>query len=62
MKPIDTHVVKNHDLKWKNCPKTFEVKWQTTRVPYASVIESLMYAIVSDWPDLAFAKGTLSRF
>ena len=33
-----------------------------SRVPYASVVGSLMYAMVYTRPDIAHAMGVLSRF
>ena len=33
-----------------------------SRVPYASVVSSLMYAMVCTRPDIAHAVGVLSRF
>jgi len=33
-----------------------------SRVPYASVVGTLMYAMVCTRPDIAYAVGVLSRF
>ena len=31
-------------------------------VPYAPVVDSLMYAMVATWPDIAHAIGVINRF
>src|SRR5436189_6313179 len=61
-KPIDTSVMKNHGLSRNDCPKTPADKAKMANVPYASAIGSLMYAMVCNRPDLAYAVGLLSRF
>eukprot|EP00253_Pinus_taeda_P025059 PITA_25059 len=43
-------------------PKTQEEKEDMSRVPYESVVGSLMYAMVCTRPDIAHAVGVLSRF
>eukprot|EP00253_Pinus_taeda_P034904 PITA_34904 len=49
-------------LSAKQCPKTQEEEEDMSRVPYASVVGSLVYAMVSSRPDIAHAVGVLSRF
>eukprot|EP00253_Pinus_taeda_P004852 PITA_04852 len=44
------------------CPKTQEEEEDMSRVPYASAVSSLMYAIVCTRPDISHAMGVLSRF
>eukprot|EP00253_Pinus_taeda_P022065 PITA_22065 len=44
------------------CPKTQEEEEDMSCVPYASVVGSLMYAMVYIRPDIAHAVGVLSRF
>eukprot|EP00253_Pinus_taeda_P003020 PITA_03020 len=44
------------------CPKTQEEEEDISRVPYASAVGSLMYAMVCTRPDIAHAVGVLSRF
>ena len=46
----------------EQCPKTQEEEEDMSRVPYASVIGSLMYVMVYNRPDIAHAVGVLSRF
>eukprot|EP00253_Pinus_taeda_P010456 PITA_10456 len=44
------------------CPKTQEEEEDMSRVPYASVIGSLMYEMVCTRPDISLAVGVLGRF
>eukprot|EP00253_Pinus_taeda_P010519 PITA_10519 len=44
------------------CPKTQEVEEDMSRVPYASAVGSLMYAMVCTRPDIAHAVRVLSKF
>ena len=61
-KLIDTSVIKNQGLNLKDCPKTLADKAKLAIVLYASVIGSLMYAMVCTRPDLAYVAGLLSWF
>ena len=49
-------------LSAEQCPKTQEEEDNMSRVSYASVVGSLMYAMVCTRPDIAHAVGVLSRF
>ena len=49
-------------LSAEQCPKTQEEEEDMSRVPYASAVGSLMYAMVCTRPDIAHAVGELSRF
>eukprot|EP00253_Pinus_taeda_P031714 PITA_31714 len=49
-------------LSTEQCPKTQEEEEDMSRVPYASAVGSLMYAMVYNRPDIAHAVGVLSRF
>eukprot|EP00253_Pinus_taeda_P021796 PITA_21796 len=46
----------------EECPKTQEEEEDVSRVPYASVVNSLMYAMVCTIPYITHAVGVLSRF
>ena len=46
----------------EHCPKAQEEDKDMSRVPYASAMGSLMYAMVYNRPDIAHAVGVLSRF
>ena len=49
-------------LSSKQCPKTQEEEEDVSRVPYASAVGSLMYAMVCTRPEITHAVGVLSRF
>eukprot|EP00253_Pinus_taeda_P003373 PITA_03373 len=49
-------------LSVEQCPKTEEEEEDMSRVPYASEVGSLMYAMVYTRPDIAHIVGVLSRF
>eukprot|EP00253_Pinus_taeda_P003596 PITA_03596 len=59
MKQPEGFVVKG---KKELCPKTQEEEEDMSRVPYASAVGSLMYAMVCTRPDIAHAVGVLSGF
>ena len=61
-KPIDTLVAKNESLSLDMCPKTQDEKEKMARVPYANVVESLMYAMMCTWPNICYFVGLVSRF
>ena len=44
------------------CPKTQEDMDYMSKVPYASAVGSLMYAMVCTRPDIAHAVGVVSRY
>jgi len=46
----------------KQYPQSSEEKEEMSRVPYASVVGSLMYAMVCTKTDLAYAVSIVSRF
>jgi len=56
--PLGTHF----KLSCKQSPSTQEEKKDMDRVPYASVVGSLMYVMVCTRPYLAHAVGSVSRF
>eukprot|EP00253_Pinus_taeda_P036112 PITA_36112 len=49
-------------LSVEQCSKTQEEEEDMSRVPYASAVGSLMYAMVYTRPDIAHVVGVLSRF
>jgi hypothetical protein len=56
--PLATHF----KLSTKQSPSTDEEKEDMKRIPYASAVGSLMYAMVCTRPDIAHAVGVVSRF
>ena len=61
-KSISTPLAKLFKLIKHLSPKIEKEKEYMTKVPYASVIGSLMYAMVCTRPDIAQAVGVVSRF
>ena len=61
-KLMDTPVEKSLSLSLDMCPKTSEEKEKMSRVPYASAVGSLMYAMMCTRPDICYAVGLISRF
>ena len=60
-KPIDTPIEKRHTLRLEDCPKLEKKKREMARVPYASAVESLMYAMLCTRLDIYFVVGMVSR-
>ena len=61
-KPMMVPIPIGVKLSAEQCPKTQEEEEDMSRVPYASAVGSLMYAMVCTRPDIAHAVGVLSRF
>jgi len=61
-KPVNVPIPVGVKLSAEQCPKTEEEEEDMSRVPYASAVGSLMYAMVCTRPDIAHAVGVLSRF
>ena len=61
-KPVKVPIPIAVRLSVDQCPKTQEEEEDMSRVPYASAVGSLMYAMVCTRPDIAHAVGVLSRF
>ena len=56
--PLGTHL----KFSKKQSPQTGEEESHMSKVPYASAVGSLMYAMVCTRPDIAHAVGVVSRF
>ncbi|KAK2969902.1 hypothetical protein RJ640_009848 [Escallonia rubra] len=61
-KPIDTPMDKACTLTTDQCPKNDEKKNQMSKVPYAAVVESLMYAMLCTLLDICYAVGMVNRY
>nr|CAN77134.1 hypothetical protein VITISV_039954 [Vitis vinifera] len=61
-KPVSTPLDSHFKLSKEQSPKTEEEKDHMSKVPYASAIGSLMYAMVCTRPNIAHAVGVVSRF
>ena len=56
--PIDHKII----LFKKDCPITPEKREHMSRIPYASTVESIMYAMTCTRLDVAYLLGVLSRY
>ena len=61
-KPSPTPFASGVKLSCDDCPKTLLEKADMEKVPYQSLIGSLMYAMLGTRPDIAYAVGALSKF
>ncbi|CAA7059133.1 unnamed protein product [Microthlaspi erraticum] len=61
-KVVSTPLAAHFRLSSQQSPSTELEKQDMARVPYASAVGSLMYAMVCTRPDLAHAVGVVSRF
>ena len=61
-KPMDTPVERNLSLSLDMCPKSPKEKGKMSQIPYSSVVESMMYALVCISPDICYAVGLANRF
>ena len=61
-KPRNTLLGSHLKLTKDQSPKSEEEKSEMAKVPYASAVGSLMYAMVCTRPDIAHAVGVVSRF
>ena len=62
VKAINTLLSTHFKLSYNQSPSNEEENKDMDRVPYASVVESLMYDMVCTRPDLAHVVGSVSRF
>ena len=61
-KAVSTPLAAHFKLSVNQSPSNEAEKLDMQRVPYASAVGSLMYAMVCTRPDIAHAVGTVSRF
>ena len=61
-KPVDTLVSKGEALSLNMCPKNPQEREEMSRVPYASVVGSLMYDMMCTRPNICFVIGLVSRY
>jgi len=54
-KSMDTHVARGETLSLEMYPKTKKEKEDMSRVPYSSVVGSLMYVMMCTCPDICYA-------
>ena len=61
-KSVSTPLAPHFKLKATMSPTTVEEREYMTRVPYASAVGSLIYAMVCTRPDLSQAVSMISRY
>ena len=61
-KPVKVLIPVGVKLSLDQCPKTQEEEEEISCVPYASVVGSSMYAMVSTRPNISHGVGVLSRY
>jgi hypothetical protein len=61
-KPVSTPLASHLKLTSNQCPTSIEGKEEMSKIPYASAVGSLMYAMVCTHPDIAHSVGVVSRF
>ena len=61
-KPISTPLPMNFKLSSSMCPSSEAERMEMSRVPYASAVGSLMYAMICTRPDIAQTVAVVSRF
>jgi len=62
VRPVTTPLAGHFKLSSKQCPQSPDEKEEMSRVPYASAVGSLIYAMVCTRPNLAYAVSTVSQF
>ena len=61
-KLASTPLTAHFKLSMTDCPQSKEQKLEMFKIPYASTVGSLMYAMVCTRLDIAHAIGVVSRF
>ena len=61
-KPVSTSLAGHFKLSSNECPTSKKDKEEMMKIPYASAVGSLMYAMVCTRPNIAHAVGVVSRF
>ena len=61
-KPISTPLHVNFKLSSNMCPINEEEKNEISRVPYASAVRSLMFAIIYTRSNITQAVGAINRY
>ena len=61
-KPVNCPLAGHFKLSSSQCPTSDEEKNEMRKIPYASAVGSLIYAMVCTRPDIAHAVGVVSQF
>jgi hypothetical protein len=59
---VSTPIAPHFKLFAKQCARSYEDIEYMSKVPYCSVVGSLMYAMVCSCPDLSYAMSIVSRY
>jgi len=61
-KPVSVSFAEHFKLSTMQCPTSEKEKKEMSRVPYTSVVGSLMYALICIRLDIVHVVGVVSRF
>lgn len=61
-RPVQTPLLAHFRLSEQQCPITEADKSEMMRIPYASVVGCLMYALILTKPDIAYVVSVISRY
>ncbi|XP_075074757.1 secreted RxLR effector protein 161-like [Nicotiana tabacum] len=59
---MDTPIARGETLSLEMCPRIENQKEDMSRVPYSSVVGSLMYVMMCTRPDICYVVGLVSRY
>jgi hypothetical protein len=59
--PVSTPIAPHFKLSSTQCPTKNDLKYMS-KVPYSSVVGSLMYVMVCSCPELSYAMSLVSRY
>ena len=62
VKPVNVPLASHFKFSSVLCPRTDEEKQYMSHVPYANVVGSLIYTMVSTRPEISHAVGVVSGF
>jgi hypothetical protein len=62
VKPVSVPLASHFKISSSLCPSTKQEKEYMSRIPYANVVGSLIYVMVSTRPDISHAVGVVSRY
>ena len=62
VKPVSTPLANHFRFSTSQCPKTVEEIEDMSKIPYASAVGCLMYAMVCTRPNLAHAVSVVSKY
>ena len=62
IKPIGCPLPSYVKVSQADCPQTDEQRAEMAKIPYASAVGNLMYAMIATRPDIAHAVGVVARY